>query len=136
MVIMPICPEDSLNLDGATVLLTGAGGFIGSAVVSALLTRGARVQALAGAPGQMVWELPAHVCPVFADIEDRKTLARMAAGADVAIHLAGPASVHDSFQSPLEYERVHVGGTRAMLDACRAAAVPRFIYVSSAEVYG
>lgn len=133
---MPVRPEERQEIDGGTVLVTGAGGFIGSAVVEALVTRGARVRALAAAPGQTIWELPPDVSPVFADIEDGETLAGMAAGADVAIHLAGPPSVHASFQSPLEYGRVHASGTLAILDACRAAGVPRFVYVSSAEVYG
>ena len=118
------------------MLVTGAGGFIGTAVIGTLVTRGARVRALAGAPGQSVWELPSAVSPVFADIEDGETLAGLAAGADVVIHLAGPPSVHASFQSPLEYGRVHASGTLAMLEACRTAHVPRFVYVSSAEVYG
>ena len=116
--------------------MTGAGGFIGCAVVEALVRRGARVRALAAAPGQTIWGLPSGVSPVFADIEDRETLAGLATGADAAIHLAGPPSVHESFQAPLEYARVHGGGTLALLEACRVAGVPRFVYLSSAEVYG
>jgi nucleoside-diphosphate-sugar epimerase len=118
------------------VVVTGAGGFIGSMVVEALLACGARARALAGPPGQATWELPTGVSPVYADIGDSQALADLAAGADVAIHVAGPPAVHDSFQAPLEYGRVHAGGTLAMLEACRAAGVPRFIYLSSAEVYG
>ena len=94
--------------------MTGAGGFIGCAVVEALVRRGARVRALAAAPGQTIWGLPSGVSPVFADIEDRETLAGLATGADAAIHLAGPPSVHESFQAPLEYARVHGGGTLAL----------------------
>jgi nucleoside-diphosphate-sugar epimerase len=133
---VPVRPEGRPRIDGVTVLVTGAGGFIGSAVVEALVARGAHVRALAAAPGQPVRELPPEVAAVFADIEDGETLARMAAGAEVAIHLAGPPSVHDSFRSPLEHARVHAGGTVALLEACRTAGVPRFVYVSSAEVYG
>jgi nucleoside-diphosphate-sugar epimerase len=118
------------------VLVTGAGGFIGSAVVRALVAHGAVVRALAGPPGQRVQGLPPEIEPEFADVEDQCTLRRLAADRPVVIHLAGPPSVAASFQAPLEYARVHTGGTLAALEAGRAARVPRFVYVSSAEVYG
>ena len=129
-------PDRRRGFEGGPVFVTGAGGFIGSAVVRALVSRGAVVRALAGAPGQRSYELPPEVEPVYADIEDQQALSRMAADASIAIHLAGPPSVAASFQAPIEYARVHATGTVAMLEACRAARVPRFVYVSSAEVYG
>jgi nucleoside-diphosphate-sugar epimerase len=132
---MPM-PDDEKGLAGQTVFVSGAGGFIGTAVVRALVSREASVRALAGAPGQVTLELPAEVEPVFADIQDQDTLTRLATGAATALHLAGPPSVAASFQAPLEYGRVHTGGTLAMLEACRAARVRRFVYLSSAEVYG
>jgi nucleoside-diphosphate-sugar epimerase len=128
--------DESLRLEDEVVFVTGAGGFIGSAVVRALAGRGAEVRALAGPPGEQILQPPAEVEPVYADIEDQKTLVRMAAGASVAIHLAGPPSVAGSFRAPLEFGRVHASGTLAMLEACRTARVSRFVYVSSAEVYG
>jgi UDP-glucose 4-epimerase len=57
-------------------------------------------------------------------------------GADAVVHLAGPASVSESFENASEYTRVHVSGTAALLDACRAGGVERFVHISSAEVYG
>ena len=105
-------------------------------MVRALLLRGATVRVLAGAPGQETLELPPEVNPIHADIEDIRTLTGLATDVDVAIHLAGPPSVAGSFQAALEYGRVHSIGTLAMLEACRAGPVPRFVYVSSAEVYG
>jgi nucleoside-diphosphate-sugar epimerase len=123
-------------LDGAAVLLTGAGGFIGSTVAGALLRRGVKVRALAGAPGQDTSKLPAALEPVHADIGDLECLRELSAGAAICIHLAGPPSVMRSFEAPLEYARVHAGGTLATLEACRLAGVRRFIYLSSAEVYG
>ncbi len=129
-------PDGRLDLSGQIVAVTGAGGFIGSALVRALLGRGAQVRALVGPPGQETFELPEGVIALRADIEDRALLSRLAGDAKVAIHLAGPPSVAASFDDPAECCRVHVGGTVAVLEACRLAGLRRFLYVSSAEVYG
>ena len=123
-------------LRGQAVVVTGAGGFIGSALAAELLHLGAVVRALAGAPGQDTSKLPAGLAPVHADITDQAVLDDIAAGTAVCFHLAGPPSVAGSFEAPLEYARVHVLGTLAMLEACRRAGVRRFVYLSSAEVYG
>lgn len=124
------------GLEGRIFFVTGAGGFIGSAVVRALASRGARVQALAGPPWLPAFELPAGVTPFHADIENRPVLDQLVAGAEVVVHLAGPPSVAASFQAPGEFARVHLSGTLAVLEASRAARVSRVVYVSSAEVYG
>lgn len=119
-----------------TVLVTGAGGFIGPHVVAALSARGARVRALVGAPGQSVAELPADVETFVAEIADAAALRAIVEGADAVVHLAGPASVRESLSHPVECMQTHLGGTASILDACRHARVARFVYMSSAEVYG
>jgi nucleoside-diphosphate-sugar epimerase len=122
--------------DRSTILVTGAGGFIGSAVIREVLRRGAQVRALVGAPGQDTTQLPAEVDSVYADICDAARIRELSAGVELCIHLAGPPSVAQSFETPLEYARVHAGGTLTLLEACRVGGVRRFVYVSSAEVYG
>ncbi len=129
-------PDAAPALRRQPVVVTGAGGFIGSALAAELLRLGAAVRALAGAPGQDTGKLPAGVAPVHADITEQAVLDNLAAGATVCFHLAGLPSVAGSFEAPLEYARVHVLGTLAMLEACRRAGVRRFVYLSSAEVYG
>jgi nucleoside-diphosphate-sugar epimerase len=94
------------------------------------------VRAVLGAPGQPVRELPSEVESFVADVVDRDTMLTIVDRADVVVHLAGPASVRQSLADPVEYVRVHVGGTVSVLDACRRANVARFVYLSSAEVYG
>ncbi len=129
-------PDAAPALRRQPVVVTGAGGFIGSALAAELLRLGAAVRALAGAPGQDTGKLPAGVGPVHADITEQAVLDDLAAGATVCFHLAGLPSVAGSFEAPLEYARVHVLGTLAMLEACQRAGVRRFVYLSSAEVYG
>lgn len=125
-----------LTVEEKTIVVTGGGGFIGSAVVDLLVNRGANVRTLLGGPGDKVRAAPAQVTSIRADITDSTAIAELAAGADIVIHLAGPAAVAASFESAVEYSRVHVGGTTALLDVCRRVRVPRFVYISSAEVYG
>ncbi|HKP13387.1 MAG TPA: NAD-dependent epimerase/dehydratase family protein [Blastocatellia bacterium] len=124
------------EVGGKEIFVTGAGGFIGSAVVAALLRLGARVRALAGAPDDAIRDLPREVTATRGEITDEAAVSELMAGAEVVIHLAGPPSVAESFDRPVEYARVHVAGTAAVLAACRRLNVRRLIYISSAEVYG
>jgi nucleoside-diphosphate-sugar epimerase len=123
-------------LDTKIVVVTGAGGFIGTAVVKAMLRHGASVRALMGPPGQTVSAAPEGVLTAFCDITDASVVRELVEGSDAVVHLAGPASVRESFEKATEYARVHVGGTATVLDACREAGIRRLVYISSAEVYG
>ena len=124
------------TLRGAPVLVTGAGGFLGSVVVRRLLALGADVRALAGPAGAELTPVPAGVPAERGDIEDAGLLDRLLAGVACVHHLAGPPSVAESFAEPARFLRVHAAGTAALIARCAAAGVPRIVYVSSAEVYG
>jgi len=117
-------------------LVTGAGGFLGAAVVRRLVALGARVRAWLGPEAAAgLARPPAGVAIGHGDIADRAALDRMLDGVACVYHLAGPPSAAASFAAPAEHLRVHAHGTAALLERCVARGVPRLVYVSSAEVY-
>jgi nucleoside-diphosphate-sugar epimerase len=126
---------DVAALRGCPVLVTGAGGFVGSAVVRRLLDLGAEVRALLG-PGDVDPPWRDRAARVeCADIADHDRLAGLVAGVRAVYHLAGPPSVAASFDHPTQALRVHAVGTAAVLELCATRGVPELVYVSSAEVY-
>jgi nucleoside-diphosphate-sugar epimerase len=123
-------------LEDKIVVVTGAGGFVGPFIVHALLRQGATIRALTGAPGQVTRQLPTEVVTASCDITDLTAIRRLVEGSHVVVHLAGPASVKESFVQADEYARVHISGTSTVLQACASGGVRQFVYMSSAEVYG
>jgi nucleoside-diphosphate-sugar epimerase len=125
------------RIRGRTILVTGAGGFIGSRIVKLLLEHGADVRAVVAAPGE-----PALVFKSdrlenrFAEITDRSAIEEAVQGVDIVVHAAGSPSVAASFHDPNAFVRAHVLGTVNVLEASRAACVRKFVYLSSAEIYG
>lgn len=125
------------RLRDRAVLVTGAGGFLGAAVVRRLGELGARVRAWLGpAPAAALQQPAPPALAVYGDIADPAALAAHLAGIDCVFHLAGPPAAAPSFAQPAAYLRVHAVGTAALVEQCVAARVPRLVYVSSAEVYG
>jgi nucleoside-diphosphate-sugar epimerase len=101
------------------------------------------VHALAGPPDgprpvaeAVLHDLGPGVAVTHGEISDVRALAPLVRGVTTVVHLAGPASVADSFFSPAAYGRAHTVGVAALLEACRGTSVRRIVHVSSAEVYG
>ncbi len=117
-------------------VVTGAGGWLGTALMERLAGEPGALRALAGAPAEVETILAAapgaqvHV----GDIADPEVLGRLLRGAEGAdvIHAAGV--IHPS--DPAEFGRVNAGGTRAVLAAARAAGVRRLVHVSSNSAFG
>jgi NAD dependent epimerase/dehydratase len=129
---------------GETVLVTGAGGFIGSHLVERLVEEGAAVRALcrytSGTSVGNLRELPAdalaEVDLQFGDLRDADGMRAMVEGVDVVYHLAASISVAYSYVAPREVVESNVMGTLNILTAAREAGTQRVVHMSSSEVYG
>ncbi len=123
-------------LQGRTVLVTGASGFVGPHLARALAAGGARVVGLAATPAPAGLALDGWQ---VADVLDAAALAAAVAAArpDAVVHLAGQSSAARSFEQPVETFRLNVTGTWNLLEAVRAGAqAARVLVVGSGEVYG
>lgn len=133
-----------MNLAGKKVLLTGAGGFIGSHLCEALVKRGADVTAMIHYNSRNHWgnlELAdPQVCSVIqvtaGNVEDSDFVARQVKGKDVVFHLAALIAIPYSYSAPLSYIRTNVEGTLNVLEAAREYGVQRVIHTSTSETYG
>ncbi len=117
-----------------TVLVTGASGFVGSAVVRQLLTQGETVRALLrpSSPRDNLQGLKVDV--VLGDLGDRRSLAAALRGCDGLFHVA--ADYRLWVPRPQEIYAANVDGTRALMIAAGDVGVSRIVYTSSVAVLG
>ena len=120
-------------------VVTGGAGFIGSELVRQLAARHGRVVAVDnlvnGKRANLAGVLSDRVDLVESDVRDLEVLRPHLRSAAVVYHLAC-LGVRHSVHSPVENHEVNATATLRLLAACRDADVPRFVYVSSSEVYG
>lgn len=121
------------------ILVTGGAGFIGSELVTQLAAAGHRVivvdNLVNGKRANLAHLADADVELVEVDIRQREVIARLLQGVEIVYHLAC-LGVRHSLHDPFENHDVNATGTLILLDLARRADVPRFVYVSSSEVYG
>ncbi|MFJ7996019.1 UDP-glucose 4-epimerase GalE [Streptomyces sp. NPDC096310] len=121
-----------------TWLITGGAGYIGAHVVRSLTAAGERVVVLDDLSSGFAERLPAEVPLVRASLLDREAVDRVLSGHEVTgvVHLAAKKQVGQSVEQPLRYYRENLHGLTVLLDAVVAAKVRRFLFSSSAAVYG
>lgn len=127
------------ELDPGRVLITGAGGFIGSRMWRVFAQRrGLACRGMLHTEDNGGRALRRFSETVVADLLDEKALARACEGVDAIIHCAGPAPFFDEDDGVTVHRRMdeHLEGTRKLLAAAVAAGVRRFIHLSSVRAVG
>ena len=132
------------TLNGARVLVTGAGGFIGGHVVERLVREGAEVRAMVrytsrdthGSIDELPVEVREAVEVVRGELRDVESVDAAVAGCEIVLHLGAQIAIPYSYVNPRDYLEVNALGT---LNVCQAAlrhGVSRLVQTSTSEVYG
>ena len=126
------------------VLVTGAGGFIGSHLCERLVGLNARVRAFLrynsrGDEGALAWLVPQvreRIEVVFGDLRDPMAVRQAIRDVDVVFHLGALISIPYSYVHPREVVETNVLGSLNVLQAVRNEQIARLVHVSTSEVYG
>lgn len=123
------------------IVVTGGLGFVGSHLVDRLVQDNHEVVVIDDLSSGLIRNIERHasnnrVTVVKGDIRDREMLKHALTGAKAVVHLAAIVSVIRSIEEPDLVHDVNVAGTLSLLDECVKQKVRRFIYASSAAVYG
>ena len=129
---------------GRQVLVTGAGGFIGSHLVESLLAQGARVRAFvrynsrgdAGLLRLVPPEWAEQLEIVAGDLREWQAIRQVVRGCEIVFHLGALISIPYSYHHPFEVAETNFMGTLNILMACNYLGVRRLIHTSTSEVYG
>ncbi|AIE86646.1 SDR family NAD(P)-dependent oxidoreductase [Fimbriimonas ginsengisoli] len=131
-----------MSWQGRTVLVTGAGGFIGSHLAENLVKAGAKVRAMVHYNFQGSWgwleesELKNEMEIVAGDIMDRDSVKGAMEGREVVFHLAALIAIPYSYRAPQSYVNTNVTGTLNVVQAARELGTSRILHTSTSEVYG
>lgn len=126
------------------VLVTGAGGFIGSHLVELLVREGYKVRAFVHYNSNNNWynleRAPADILKevevVAGDIVDPYSVDSAVKGCETVFHLAALIGIPYSYVAPASYVSVNVNGTLNVLEACKRHGVRRVLHTSTSETYG
>lgn len=131
-------------ISGKKVLVTGAGGFIGSHLVERLVADGAKVTAMvrydsSSSIGNLRF-LPektrSELTILAGNIEDGDFTFRAVEDQEIVFHLAALIAIPYSYVAPRSYLRTNIEGTMNVLEAARRTGVVRVVHTSTSEVYG
>ncbi|MBM4355458.1 MAG: NAD-dependent epimerase/dehydratase family protein [Deltaproteobacteria bacterium] len=124
------------------VLVTGAGGFIGSHLVERCLADGMEVRAFVHYNSRSSWgwldgsPVRSSVEVVAGDVRDFDSVRAATQGVDVVFHLAALIGIPYSYVSPLAYIQTNVVGTYNVLQAAREEGLSQVLVTSTSETYG
>ena len=130
-----------MKLQFSKILVTGGSGFIGSHIVEKLLSKGFEVTILDNLSSGR-WENISHHQNnemfhfINGDIRDLNVIKQSLKGQEVVFHEAAITDVSFSIENPMITNEINLTGTLNLLKSCLDADVKRFIFASSASVYG
>lgn len=133
-----------MKLINKNILVTGAGGFIGSHLVERLVNDGCKVRAMVhynsgGRWGnlEMLSEEMKQEIEIFpGDVTDTYSVQKAVDGCDVVFHLAALIAIPYSYIAPQSYVATNVAGTLNVMEACRRCGVEKVVHTSTSETYG
>ena len=132
------------NLQGRKVLVTGAGGFIGSHLTEELVRQGASVTAMIKYNSLSSWgclelsdeRIKKEINVVGGTVEDSDFMRSVINEQELVYHLAALIPIPYSYLAPRSYVRTNIEGTLNVLESARRLGVERVIHTSTSEVYG
>ncbi len=117
------------------IVVTGGAGFIGSHLIEELISQGHQVTSF-----DIVQPEHAHIGAEYLSVDVRDSSEVLSVlqriRPDAVVHLAALPSVQTSIQKPLDALHTNIRGTYTMLESARSSGVKRFVFASSAAVYG
>jgi NAD dependent epimerase/dehydratase len=127
-----------------SVLVTGAGGFIGANLVARLVRDGAKVRALVrynsrNDRGALDWlepDVTSGVEVVLGDLRDVESVRRVVEGSELVFHLGAQIAIPYSYVNPRDFFETNVLGTLNVAQAALEHGVERLVHTSTSEVYG
>lgn len=131
-----------MNWNGKRILITGAGGFIGSHLAERMVALGANTRVLIryNANSHRGWleqsPLAKDIDFAFGDICDPDSVHHAMKNIDIVFHLAALIAIPYSYQAPRAYIRTNVEGTLNVLQAARQTGAERVVHTSTSETYG
>lgn len=132
------------KISKCTVLVTGAGGFIGSHLAERLVGKAARVRAMVHYNSRGNWGNLEYLSPakkkslevVSGDIADAGFVKSCVEGCDVVFHLAALIGIPFSYLAPEYYIKTNIIGTHNVLRAALDEGVSKVVHTSTSETYG
>ncbi len=133
-----------MKIEGKKVLVTGAGGFVGSHLVEALVKKGAKVTALVHYNSRNDWgmleeisgKVLVEVEVVAGDIRDSDCVRKAVLDQQVVFHLGALIGIPYSYVNPRDVVDTNVNGTINVLSAAGDAEVGKIVHTSTSEIYG
>lgn len=133
-----------MNWSDKKVLVTGAGGFIGSHLTERLVELGAKTRAFVHYNSRNDWgnieKLPQNIQNeveiISGDIQDAFSVHKAVAGCDVVFHLAALIAIPYSYLAPGSYVDTNVRGTLNVMQACLTENIEKVVHTSTSETYG